>query len=108
MSAALPATAAPYAASAPAAAPLTSLVKPPALRGVGRQLLEFAQKKPEIALGVLQTAANLYSGEQEGEMMDRLFRLREEESRARRRPRQAYDEWAAERERLRSQYGYGR
>jgi len=88
----------------------TALKQPP--RGIGRQILQFAKDNPEIAFGVLQGAANAYSGEQVGAAMDREVALREEI--ARRNVgrgglgvRQGYDQWAAERDRLRGQYGYG-
>ena len=84
------------AGAAPGGAALTSL-KPGGVgaRNIGRQILDFARKRPEIALGVLSTAADMYQGEQEGEAQDRLIALQEQ----RMRPRMPYDEW--ERNRMR-------
>ena len=75
-------------------------------RGIGR-VLSWIEAHPTVALGGASTLANIYGAEQQGSALDRELALREEESRARRRPRVPYDEWAAERERLRGRYGYG-
>ena len=72
-------------------------------RGIGRQILQFAKQYPEVALGVLSTAASAYGAEEEGRARDRLIALQEQ----RMQPRQPYDQWAAERDRLRGTYGYG-
>ena len=83
--------------------------------GLGR----WASANPELAVGGLSTAANLYGGYQTGAAMDRELALREEQMRrelaiqeqdAARRNRRGsipYDQWEAERNRLRGTYGYG-
>ena len=73
------------------------------LRGIGT----WAQKNPELAVGALSTAANVYGASQEGAAMDRELALREEEMNRRYHPRVPYNQWDAERQRLRAQYGYG-
>ena len=99
--------AAPAATAAPSAAASTGAAwgKPaaPAPRGIGRQILAWAKENPELAVGVLGTAANVYGQQQMGEAQDRMLDLQER----RMRPRRPYDEWAADRERMRGQYGYG-
>ena len=99
---------APTAAGTGATSMLSTSLKGPAPRGIGRQILAWAQKNPEIAIGVLQTGAQLYSSEQEGEARDRELALREEQARRNVRAgglgvRQPYEEW----NRLRGRYGYG-
>lgn len=48
-----------------------------ALRGIG----SFVKDNPEVATQIAGTAANAYGAHQEGEALDRLARLREEEQR---------------------------
>ena len=98
---------------------LASTGAPAPSRGLFAGLGRWASANPELAVGGLSTAANLYGGYQTGAAMDRELALREEQMRrelaiqeqdAARRNRRGsipYDQWEAERNRLRGTYGYG-
>ncbi len=83
-------------------------------RAIGRRVLELpgealraAKSDPKLALGLLSTGADIYGGYQEGRALDREMALREAEFNRRSTPRMPFDQWDAERRRLRGTYSYG-
>ena len=111
---ALPSLAASAAPSAigSAATPLVETgLKGPTPRGIGR-LLSWIEAHPNVAVGAGQALSGIYGAERLGRAQDREAaleeeRLRHQTSRGGLAVRRPYDEWAAERERLRQRYGYG-
>jgi hypothetical protein len=87
-------------------------------RGIGYRILDTVlgtEAKPSSRVWpqLLGTAADVYGNIQTGRAIDRRTALDEDIARHNVRAgglnvRQPYDEWAAERDRLRQQYGYGR
>jgi hypothetical protein len=50
----------------------------PGLRGIGQGLLDFAQKNPQLALGVASAGADVYGAHKAGQAMDSQLQFQEE------------------------------